>query len=67
MIAALRHVDDWIFDLDNTLYPASARLFDLIDERMGAYRRPPAGLRPGRGAAASRSNISATTERPWPG
>ena len=37
MIAALRHVDDWIFDLDNTLYPASARLFDLIDERMSAY------------------------------
>ena len=37
MIAALRHVDDWIFDLDNTLYPASARLFDLIDQRMSAY------------------------------
>ncbi len=31
------HIDDWIFDLDNTLYPASTRLFDLIDERMGAY------------------------------
>lgn len=30
-------VTDWIFDLDNTLYPASTRLFDLIDERMGAY------------------------------
>lgn len=37
MIEALRHVDDWIFDLDNTLYPASARLFDLIDERMSAF------------------------------
>jgi putative hydrolase of the HAD superfamily len=31
------HVSDWIFDLDNCLYPASAGLFDLIDERMGAY------------------------------
>ena len=31
------HIDDWIFDLDNTLYPASTRLFDLIDDRMGAY------------------------------
>lgn len=31
------HVRDWIFDLDNCLYPASTRLFDLIDERMGAY------------------------------
>jgi putative hydrolase of the HAD superfamily len=31
------HVETWIFDLDNTLYPASCGLFDLIDERMGAY------------------------------
>ena len=31
------HIDSWIFDLDNTLYPPSARLFDLIDERMGAF------------------------------
>ena len=31
------HVSDWIFDLDNCLYPASTGLFDLIDERMGAY------------------------------
>jgi putative hydrolase of the HAD superfamily len=30
-------VTDWVFDLDNTLYPASTRLFDLIDERMSAY------------------------------
>ncbi len=34
---AFAHVTDWIFDLDNCLYPASTRLFDLIDERMGAY------------------------------
>ena len=31
------HVSDWIFDLDNCLYPASTELFALIDERMGAY------------------------------
>ena len=31
------HVRSWIFDLDNCLYPASAGLFDLIDQRMGAY------------------------------
>ena len=31
------HVTDWIFDLDNCLYPASTGLFELIDERMGAY------------------------------
>jgi len=32
-----RHIRDWIFDLDNCLYPASTGLFELIDERMGAY------------------------------
>jgi putative hydrolase of the HAD superfamily len=31
------HIHDWIFDLDNCLYPASTGLFSLIDERMGAY------------------------------
>ena len=31
------HIRDWIFDLDNCLYPASTGLFDLIDERMGSY------------------------------
>lgn len=30
-------VDCWIFDLDNTLYPPSTRLFDQIDIRMGAF------------------------------
>ena len=34
---AFAHVEHWTFDLDNCLYPASAGLFDLIDERMGAY------------------------------
>ena len=37
MLAALDHIDAWIFDLDNTLYPASADLFGLIDQRMGLY------------------------------
>ena len=31
------HVRDWVFDLDNCLYPAATGLFSLIDERMGAY------------------------------
>lgn len=34
---ALAHIDAWIFDLDNTLYPASSDLFGLIDQRMTAY------------------------------
>jgi len=31
------HVRHWVFDLDNTLYPPSARLFDLIEVRMTDY------------------------------
>ena len=31
------HIDTWIFDLDNTLYPASANLFPQIDKRMKAF------------------------------
>ena len=31
MRAELSHIRNWIFDLDNTLYPASANLFPLID------------------------------------
>ncbi|NJR78811.1 pyrimidine 5'-nucleotidase [Sphingomonas corticis] len=37
MLPALSHVDTWIFDLDNTLYPARANLFALIDARMTAF------------------------------
>jgi len=33
----LAHIDTWIFDLDNTLYPAKSRLFDQIDVRIGAF------------------------------
>ncbi len=35
--ASFGHITDWIFDLDNCLYPADTDLFALIDERMGAY------------------------------
>ena len=31
------HVTTWVFDLDNTLYPPSARLFDQIETRMTAW------------------------------
>lgn len=37
MKAELAHIDTWLFDLDNTLYPASADLFALIDARMGEF------------------------------
>ena len=31
------HVSTWVFDLDNTLYPPQARLFDQIEARMTAF------------------------------
>ena len=37
MPPTLSHIETWIFDLDNTLYPASARLFDQIDVKMGEF------------------------------
>ncbi|MEM1102546.1 MAG: pyrimidine 5'-nucleotidase [Pseudomonadota bacterium] len=33
----LSHIDVWIFDLDNTLYPARCNLFAQIDQRMTAF------------------------------
>ncbi|MFC3691656.1 pyrimidine 5'-nucleotidase [Chenggangzhangella methanolivorans] len=38
------HVDTWVFDLDNTLYPASSRLFDQIDAKITAYVMQRSGL-----------------------
>ncbi|PHP69117.1 pyrimidine 5'-nucleotidase [Zhengella mangrovi] len=35
--ADFRHVTNWVFDLDNTLYPHHANLFAQIDVRMTRY------------------------------
>jgi putative hydrolase of the HAD superfamily len=35
--ASFSHVTTWVFDLDNTLYHPSARLFDQIEKRMIAW------------------------------
>lgn len=37
MPSSLSEIDCWVFDLDNTLYPASCRLFDQVDQRIGLY------------------------------
>ena len=37
MTTRLATIDAWIFDLDNTLYPAATNLFALIDARMTQY------------------------------
>ena len=38
----------WLFDLDNTMYPASSGLFALIDERINLYLQKHAGIDPER-------------------
>jgi len=42
----LSQIDTWVFDLDNTLYPASANLFPQIDVRMKAFIGDLLGLAP---------------------
>ncbi len=38
-MADLKHVENWVFDLDNTLYGAECRLFAQIDTRMTTFIR----------------------------
>ncbi len=35
--AAFAHVETWVFDLDNTLYPVECPLFEQVDRRMTDY------------------------------
>ncbi len=37
MTRSVDHIETWVFDLDNTLYPASSNLFDQVDRRMGEF------------------------------
>ncbi len=37
MILNMTKIDHWIFDLDNTLYPAENNLFAQVDRRMGEF------------------------------
>lgn len=39
MHSDFKHIDDWVFDLDNCLYPSSSGLFTLIDARMNSFIR----------------------------
>jgi putative hydrolase of the HAD superfamily len=39
-----RHVRNWIFDLDNTLYPSACNLFSQIDARMALYMQERLGV-----------------------
>jgi putative hydrolase of the HAD superfamily len=42
--ASFDHVEAWVFDLDNTLYPADCNLFAQIDKRMGQFIADRLGL-----------------------
>jgi putative hydrolase of the HAD superfamily len=42
----LDHIDTWLFDLDNTLYPPSAGLFAHIDVKMRAFIQRLLGVDP---------------------
>ncbi len=40
----LEHVCEWVFDLDNTLYPPSCQLFTQMDARMNGFIRDLLGV-----------------------
>lgn len=50
-------VGTWIFDLDNTLYPASCRLFDQVQIRVRLYVREKLGLSEAGAAALQKRYI----------
>jgi putative hydrolase of the HAD superfamily len=50
----LGEIETWIFDLDNTLYPASCRLFELVQARMNEFIATRFGLDPEDAAALRR-------------
>jgi putative hydrolase of the HAD superfamily len=43
-VADLRHVDTWLFDLDNTLYPVESGFMGAIEARMTDYVQKVTGL-----------------------
>jgi putative hydrolase of the HAD superfamily len=51
----LGEIETWIFDLDNTRYPASCRLFDQVQQRMNEYISGRFGLAPEEAAELRRT------------
>lgn len=45
-VPCLDGIETWVFDLDNTLYPASCNLFAQVDVRIGAFVSQLLGLPP---------------------
>lgn len=55
----VHHIDTWIFDLDNTLYPASCDLFALIDAKMGLFIQNLLGVNPAEARNIQKSHFHA--------
>ena len=55
------HVEAWVFDLDNTLYPADCNLFAEIDRRMSTF------IAAGRAAGGAGAPLGSPAFRPSPG
>ena len=64
--AIFAHVETWVFDLDNTLYPPAMRLFDQIEARMTAYVMRTLGVEAAE-AGALRARYWRSTARRSPG
>lgn len=50
----LAEIDTWLFDLDNTLYPATSGLFQQVHRRMGEFIERRLGLEPTAARAVQR-------------
>ena len=59
MLARLGHIRNWIFDLDNTLYPADINLFSQIDQRITDYIADRFGLDPAAARAKQKAYFHA--------
>ncbi|MBT6825713.1 MAG: pyrimidine 5'-nucleotidase, partial [Rhodospirillales bacterium] len=36
-LSGIKQAETWVFDLDNTLYPSSCRLFDQVEKNMTRF------------------------------
>jgi putative hydrolase of the HAD superfamily len=58
MSADLAHIDTWLFDLDNTLYPPEAEFMSLIEGRMTRFVARETGLPPAEAFALQKKYLS---------
>ena len=57
------HIDTWVFDLDNTLYPHHVNLWQQVDARIGEFISAFLKVSPEE-ARGSRRTITAATAPP---